>query len=608
MHPVAKFVFLAIALTASSCATFTIPADKCPPDTQQLENCPPLGAIKDSRTEALLSYSAWIKPSDLPFDPINKGKQAKIPIQSAQVKFIGPQDIDALNSIAAKIWMIESAEHTIDMMYYIYTPDLIGKALMGALCDAVARGVDVRFMVDSLGSILLWANNLRALESCRMDAGFMLSIDGKTTIYKARVQTVIFNALSRFRTSPNRRSHDKLLIVDGYFPDKAAVMTGGRNISLAYYGVNADGIPNPKTFRDAEILIKTGRKFREEKYTVGEVSEIYYSLLFYFRGNKRIRISALGNPRAQYASSRQEYRDSLERLKSFPLIKERLAAMPEYFDSGFLDTKIRLAHEMGNLVNKRVVRNAVENLDRNPNSITRLLGELSDENNKLFRMVSPYLFLARYTDKSGNVIHDDAVEIHKWLAADPERRVEIITNSVITSDNGGTQSVIDMDVAPRLLLSEDMQKKWLDNPKETELNPDLMNSKEWTEMVNHPQITIYQSGRLDSTFFGGDVVYAKMHAKYIATDSLGFVGTANFDYRSRLYNNEMGFFFSGDDLLKKLNRDFDFLAQRSYRWGSQEWLEMRRLLREGSGPKSRLVKRQRRTYKFLRATGLKWWF
>ena len=85
-----------------------------------------------------------MKPSELKRDPIRVGKRANIPVKSARAKFLGGNDIDALNSIAAKIWMIENAEHTIDMVYYIYTPDLIGKALMGALCDAVERGVHNR--------------------------------------------------------------------------------------------------------------------------------------------------------------------------------------------------------------------------------------------------------------------------------------------------------------------------------------------------------------------------------------------------------------------------------------------------------------------------------
>jgi phosphatidylserine/phosphatidylglycerophosphate/cardiolipin synthase-like enzyme len=599
---------VSIALLACSCATFTIPAHRCPPDTQQLENCPPHGAINDGRTQALHSYRTWVNPSKLNVDPIAYGKRAEIPIQSALAKFIGPGDEDALNSLAAKIWMIDNARHTIDMIYYIYSSDLIGDALMGALCNAVERGVDIRFMVDSAGSIMLSGDDLRALESCRVNAGFMLSADGETTIYKARIQTSVFNALTKITTSPNRRSHDKLIIIDGYFKDKATLMTGGRNISLDYYGVNADGSRNYETFRDAEILIRPGPNAYQQKFTVGQVSEIYYTLLHLYRGNRRVRNSAIGDPGLQYASRRREFKDSLEKLKNMPLVKERLAAMPDYFSSGFVDTNVRLAHEFGNLVNANVVSKAIDNMDLNPNSITRLLKDPDNDVGNRIRIVSPYIFLARYTDKNGEVVHDDAKRLHLWLAENPDRRLEIVTNSILTSDNGGAQSVIDMDMAPRLLLSDEMQDQWLNNPKATELNPELLSDTDWLAMVSNPQVAVYQSGRLDSIYFDGDVVYGKMHAKFIITDNYGFVGTANFDYRSRLFNNEMGFFFASDELLADLNRDFEFLVERSYHWGSPEWLEMRKEIREGGGSKSRSIRNQRRNYKFLRATGLKWLF
>ena len=47
--------------------------------------------------------------------------------------------------------------------------------------------------------------------------------------------------------------HDKLLVVDGSFPDKAMVMTGGRNVSLDYYGITEQGEPDYTAFKDMEI-------------------------------------------------------------------------------------------------------------------------------------------------------------------------------------------------------------------------------------------------------------------------------------------------------------------------------------------------------------------
>ena len=64
---------------------------------------------------------------------------------------------------------------------------------------------------------------------------------------KARVQVVVFNAISNVFVKLNRRSHDKLMVMDGKFPERALVMTGGRNVYLSYYGIKAVGSPNPDT-------------------------------------------------------------------------------------------------------------------------------------------------------------------------------------------------------------------------------------------------------------------------------------------------------------------------------------------------------------------------
>ncbi|MGI9290321.1 MAG: phospholipase D-like domain-containing protein [Gammaproteobacteria bacterium] len=603
-----KLIALLLTLTACSCANFTDSANNCPAGTQSRENCPPLAAVADDDIRKLYEQRSWKKPSELDFDPVALGKEAKIEIKQARAKFIGTTDKDALNSLAAKISMIENAEHTIDLIYYIWRPDLVGKGMMGALCDAVERGVDIRFMVDGVGSLTLGTTDLRALESCRTNAGFMVNAAGQTTIYKARIQVVYFNALSKVTTSFNRRSHDKLLIVDGKFPAKAAMMTGGRNISLAYYSFKADGSEDPLVYRDAEILIRPGQQKNNAVRSIGTLTEDYYSLLFYFKGNRRLKVPSSQRPDLNYRQTLTQFRSSLSALKEIPELKARLDAMPDYLSSGYRNADVKLAHELGNLTAKRVVRNALENLDRNPNSIIGLLREIGDTNYTRLRIVSPYLFLARYEGDNGEVALDEAQRLLDWLNLNPQHKLEIVTNSVLTSNNAGAQAVIDMDTAPRLLMSEEMRKEWLNKPKQTEFNTEFIASEEWQAVANHPQISIYQNGLLDSTLLGGDTGYGNVHAKYIMTNNHGFVGTTNFDYRSRLYNNEMGYFFASDELLTDLDRDFEHLISRSYKWGSDEWLEMRRQLRESKGTKAGSAKNQRRNYKLLRSTGLKWWW
>ena len=175
--------------------------------------------------EELLESRTWIKYRHLNKDPIELGKQANIPVQNEEVKILGPSQEDSLRSLALKLWMIENAEHTIDVVYYIFKYDVVGEAMLGALCNAVRRGVDVRIMVDSIGSIDPSHTGLMALETCADEAGHMRTMDGQLTDNKARVQTVIFNALSRPSSWKNRRSHDKLLVIDGAFPSKAMVIT-----------------------------------------------------------------------------------------------------------------------------------------------------------------------------------------------------------------------------------------------------------------------------------------------------------------------------------------------------------------------------------------------
>jgi len=599
---------LTLIAVLSACASVTVKPEDCPAGTQKLEGCPPIGAVDDAKIAEIYAQRTWKSSKELDADPVEYGRDAEIPINRAKAKFIGSTDEDGLVSLAAKLHMIREAEHTLDLMYYIYRDDIVGLAILGALCNAVERGVDIRIMVDSLGSVSLNKKFLKALESCALDAGFIRTADGELTIYKARVQPVIFNAASRIFVNHNRRSHDKLLVKDGRFPEKSAVMTGGRNISLAYYGILPDGSNNPDTYRDAELFLRGGVGEQDEEYGVGAVSEVYYTLLFLFRNNNRLRMTVMSHPSTAYHDEREQMRQSLEDLAALPRLKEHLDRMPDYFSADFHEARVRLAHELANLTDKNVVNSAVENAELNPNSIMTVLNSIEDDEFRNMQIISPYLFAAKYTDKDKNVVLDEARNMLQWLEDNPKRSLDIVTNSVLTSDNFFAQAVIDMDLAPRLLLSEEAREAWLRKPAESEFNPELVESPEWIEMVNHPRLRIYETGTLDDTLFGGDVDHGKQHAKYVVSDDFGFVGTTNFDYRSRLYNNEMGFFFQSQSLADDIRKNTDYLIESSYRWGSPEWLEMRKRLMEQKGSKASMTRKQRGIYKTLKGTGLQWFF
>ena len=595
-----------LGLFQAGCATVsTLPV--CSAETLDLPDCPPVTAVVDEEIEHIYKYRTWVSPEELGKDPVAFAMNADIEVSGARGKILGPEKKGALNSMAVKLWMLENAEHTIDFGYYIFTPDIVGYAMVGAMCDAVKRGVDIRVMIDSLGSLKAGRTTLAALKTCENDAGFMRNAGGDLSTRKARVQVMVFNAITKISTSPNRRSHDKLLIIDADFHAKAFMMTGGRNISLDYYGFTDTGEHDPYGYKDSEILFKPAEDIND--LTIGEVSAAYFTLLYLYKGNKEIFPVQDRQAEKMYGAELHKASESLVAIKEFDILKPHLEKVDEFMHAGFYPANVRLAHNLGNITNKKVTRNAVDNLTKNPNSIMYLLDKLAQTNNgsETTRLVSPYLFLARYEDEDGNVIVDEASAIVAWLDEHPQARMEIVTNSVLTSDNFSSQSIIDMDTAPRLLLDQETRDAWRDL-KDGDETGELTSSQSWLRQVNHPRLVIYETGRLDSKRLGGNVSYGKLHAKFFLEENIGFVGTSNFDYRSRLYNSEMGYFFKSDPLAKQLNAAFDYLVGLSYRWGSPEWLELRRKSMDLKGAKGKTTLHQRKVYKTLKATGLHWLF
>ena len=608
-------LLVVFSILLMSCASPQV--NECPPGTQALSDCPPVIAVDDETINRLYESRSWIPPKQLTIDPIKLSEDANVPVNFARAKVIGTTYDEAVKSLALKLWLIENARYTIDVMYYIFAHDPVGYAMLGSLCDAVKRGVDVRIMVDSLGSFHPTHDELRALETCADEAGFMHNDKGQITTKKARVQAVIFNAISKSQF--NRRSHDKLLIVDGHSPEHAAVITGGRNISVDYYGINEDGTRDPTAFRDVEILLKS-KTDGDTEHTVGGVAEIYYSLLFLHKGNRRLRpVPEHGAPGkidtqgAQYQRQRQKAQESLAFIKSVPDIRKHLDDMPRYTGEGFHISEVRLAHQLNNLTSKDVTTRVFENVAGNPNSILYLIGKLTEKAHAeghvrgTLRIVSPYLFSGLYRNKQGEVIYDGAKNLLKVLRDNPDMKLEVITNSVMTSDNIFTQAIIDMDMVPRMLLTPEMSETWQGSTEKGELNPQFVESEEWIKLINHPQVFIYQTGKLDSVLLGrGTTIYGKLHAKFILGEHLAFIGTSNFDYRSNLYNNEMGFIVNNPGIHQDLVDIFELLKATSYRWGTAEWLQMRKELMETDTKKSSPARKQRHIYKTIRALGIEY--
>ena len=142
---------------------------------------------------------------------------------------------NGLDAFVARAVLANLAERSIDVQYYLYHDDLVGRLLTWQLLQAADRGVRVRLLVDDMD---LAGRDLSAV-----------ALDSHPN-----VEVRIFNPFSRKagRTSQyltrmgsvTRRMHNKSFTVDSQ-----ATILGGRNIGNEYFEADPD-----LAFADLDVL------------------------------------------------------------------------------------------------------------------------------------------------------------------------------------------------------------------------------------------------------------------------------------------------------------------------------------------------------------------
>ncbi len=115
------------------------------------------------------------------------------------------------DAFEAMLLAIEKAEHHVHAQFFIFRPDELGERFIDALCDCARRKVEVRLLVDSVGSYNLPSRLVRCLKRSGGQAASFLPI-----INPLRV---------------NLRNHRKILVVDGQIG-----FCGGLNVGDEYVG------------------------------------------------------------------------------------------------------------------------------------------------------------------------------------------------------------------------------------------------------------------------------------------------------------------------------------------------------------------------------------
>lgn len=140
----------------------------------------------------------------------------------------------------ARIFLIDRAEKTLDLQYYIFHDDLTGKYLLDRLIAAAERGVRVRILIDDWCETAKMDWLFAALEiSPNIEVRIFNPFGGQRSNPLARPLQMVFGA-KRLRG----RMHNKAFIADN-----SVAIVGGRNIGDEYFGVSS-----VFNFQDLDIL------------------------------------------------------------------------------------------------------------------------------------------------------------------------------------------------------------------------------------------------------------------------------------------------------------------------------------------------------------------
>lgn len=144
---------------------------------------------------------------------------------------------DGVDAFVARLLLMEAAQKTIDVQYYIYRFDIAGQMFARTLLEAADRGVRVRLLLDDMEI----ENNDRRFAILaahpNIHVRFFNPFAGRSGISRLWSFLVDFERV-------NQRMHNKIFAVDNQI-----AIVGGRNLADEYFSVE----PN-QYFSDLDLL------------------------------------------------------------------------------------------------------------------------------------------------------------------------------------------------------------------------------------------------------------------------------------------------------------------------------------------------------------------
>jgi phosphatidylserine/phosphatidylglycerophosphate/cardiolipin synthase-like enzyme len=304
-------------------------------------------------------------------------------------------------SLVARAWLCEYAQKSIDVQYFIFSPDNVGLIACDYLVRAADRGVKVRILVDDImveagGKELLALDAHPDIEIKIYNPGMNV---GKNLVEKLGRLKVDFKGA-------NQRMHNKTFTVD-----EKVVITGGRNVADEYFDYDHE-----YNFRDRDVLL------------LGKVvADVQGSFNNFWNSYLSVPVTELIQPGQE--TQKQETRNPFERLHQYacnpknfwPQVREQIKEIPKAFESIIRDGGLVFTDSV-EFVSDVPGKNHSKDLDGGGITTSKLM-ELVKSAKKSVDIQSPYLV----TTSLGKNLFSDAGKRNI--------KVRVLTNSLASTDN-----------------------------------------------------------------------------------------------------------------------------------------------------------------------------
>lgn len=404
-----------------------------------------------------------------------------------------------IDGLLLRLELIDEARSTLDLQYYIIHGDESGRILTEAMMRAAQRGVRIRIILDD-GETVAGDEQLFALAGL---PNVSIRIFNPWR-YRGHNQLIRGTEFLFNKSRLDYRMHNKLFIVDG-----AIAMIGGRNIGDQYFQVEPDS-----QFADDDVVV-TGP-------LVPRLTEAFGA---YWDSKLAVPIEAIA-PHKQYDAARAaelaaRHTDPQKALAADSHFSEKLTADEplQSLLSGVTPMSWATAEIACDSPEKKPITDGA----RVGNLMFSTIADAVRGTQTELLMVTPYLVPTP----------DEQALLTEKVAS--QRRVRILTTSLEATNDPVAQAGYEHH---RLAL--------------------LKAGVEIHELRTHPETTRGTGQSAKMTRYGN----YSLHAKLMVFDRKSlFVGSMNYDARSRLLNTEVGLVIYSADLASQAAKRFDAMTQ-----------------------------------------------